>query len=496
MIASSLPTIILVGGPFTDTEGTRLDSRQPLVDDPSSQVFSQALMESRHWWRVVQSIANPLLREAGSGAAGIIQGARSVIEATATGEHKRTRLRGLFGGAVGELSVRPLSPIDGSMPEGHDNIGTFAKNQTNHDRTVELAMRKQPSDAQWYFLDRGSYILPSADVLGAVLTVGASALATHLTPDKLTAHTPFLADFERNLMLWQGKVVIAPDTANSRAVIDAYFDWISQGRSTRRGMSAIEQDYDPTSPEPMQYLKVIPAAASFGVTALVRGGQWANPAPLEAARALLESRYDYQFGLWDLTDNAPLRRMLLAETPVSPVPDLPAEIPAGAARKAQGTARSKVVLHHALQDIVEMMTPTLTTAGWIRDDDKWRRMLTLHLTEPFARWHGGPPMPLAMCVVDVLKRQTQVRVRGWGGQDGIGGTIEAKRGELQSVCPATLGSFRDFDAVVWKAQGGHADEVDWVGRAKEIANATATLRLALSDYVAALRADNARTRER
>ena len=43
-------SIILIGGNMVLDDGSELDSRQPIADDPKSEFSLKALQNSRDWW--------------------------------------------------------------------------------------------------------------------------------------------------------------------------------------------------------------------------------------------------------------------------------------------------------------------------------------------------------------------------------------------------------------------------------------------------------------
>lgn len=71
------------------------------------------------------------------------------------------------------------------------------------------------------------------------------------------------------------------------------------------------------------------------MTGLIKDGLWQDPSDLEAARALLQARFDLRIGIWDLASNPTLRKTLLDGQPSTPAPADPVPIPNAAAGRAR-----------------------------------------------------------------------------------------------------------------------------------------------------------------
>jgi hypothetical protein len=72
-----LPTIVLIGGQLTLTDGSQVESRQHAPDERTAQALQAALTGSVEWWSTVSSIVVPTLDDAEGGFA-VIVGRRSV----------------------------------------------------------------------------------------------------------------------------------------------------------------------------------------------------------------------------------------------------------------------------------------------------------------------------------------------------------------------------------------------------------------------------------
>ncbi|MGH9106358.1 MAG: hypothetical protein ACRDZX_11085 [Acidimicrobiales bacterium] len=113
---SSGPLVVLVGGQMTVDDGSTLDSRQPIVGDPGSQVTRKSLAASLLWWATVSSLVDPILRSSGDNAFAMVIGARSVVEVRSDGELRRTRLRTFLPG--GSTLADIVRVIVARNPEG------------------------------------------------------------------------------------------------------------------------------------------------------------------------------------------------------------------------------------------------------------------------------------------------------------------------------------------------------------------------------------------
>jgi len=223
----------------------------------------------------------------------------------------------------------------------------------------------------------------------------------------------------------------------------------------------------------VRYTKLIPIEASFGVTGLVQRRQWKDPSDLEAARALLEARFDLQIGVWDLVGNATLRRTLLNTVPAVPPPAKATPIPVVAARRATTRVAEKVAEataeKEALNVIARHFAPVLRL-GW-EANHRVRWFLRLPLTEAVSRWPGEEPFPLVQLEFIVRKRQCYVTAFAMMyNRSNIDNYVLTRRAILEQIaspddCP--LGPSQRPQ--LWHAAGGWADDIDWDDRAVALA---------------------------
>ena len=68
-VRGSLPTVVLVGGTLTLSDGSRIDSRQRLKDASTARAVRGALVASSDWWATVASLVVPSLDDTHGGFA-------------------------------------------------------------------------------------------------------------------------------------------------------------------------------------------------------------------------------------------------------------------------------------------------------------------------------------------------------------------------------------------------------------------------------------------
>jgi hypothetical protein len=202
------------------------------------------------------------------------------------------------------------------------------------------------------------------------------------------------------------------------------------------------------------------------VTGLVRDGEWVDPAPLEAARRLLEARYDLKIGIWDLVDNDILRNSLLETITKSPVPRVPVVVPtaatARAARRTGEVLNRRAEERSAMAHISTLMGP-LDAIGWKASEIERGWFRTLPLTEPVQRYGADRPEVLAQLEMSINKRSASITAFTVMYNLGINvAKYVAERTSLfeELAWPASI-TVREGRPVVWTASGGWGDDVDW-----------------------------------
>lgn len=268
-IRPNMPTIILVGGTFTADTGEQLDSRQPFPDDPQSENARSALGGSELWWLVTASLVLPLLEAEGDDSFAIARGAKSVVTPRPDGTVKRRRLATVLPGGV----------------------------------------RPSNSSGRWEVTYGGALY-------------GERELDTRVLVDTGSAYWQYLPalydyeEFERNWLRQKNLTIVGVHTYADTLYLNGYTEWVADGRPKQAGGPGLPRRHSPTD----GLHAVLPVEAQFQVTGVVQNGTWIDPAPLEAARALLQARFDLKLGIWDLVTNDTLRATLLKETPLTPAP--------------------------------------------------------------------------------------------------------------------------------------------------------------------------------
>jgi hypothetical protein len=117
---TSMPTIVLIGGRLTLTDGSEVDSRQSVTDEKTARALQAALTSCTEWWLAVSSIVIPTLDEC-EGRFALIFGGRSIVRTALDGETCRSGLGKLLRGAVGSVSVM-RSGINQSLPTDYQTL--------------------------------------------------------------------------------------------------------------------------------------------------------------------------------------------------------------------------------------------------------------------------------------------------------------------------------------------------------------------------------------
>lgn len=328
-----IPTIVLIGGPFTTDTGEKLDSRQPFDDDPLSYKTQTALAGSELWWRTTTSLVIPLLSAQGGENFAMISGPRSIVEVKADGGVRRLRLASLLPGGVrpkkpdGRWQLIEMAYLSGQI--AGQPPPSFGGPMRKFDATVIVE-----TDG-WYWrnaMAKDDYV-----------------------------------EFERSWLTHEQLVIVVPHTHAATVYLDGYTNWVAAGRKKNAQGPPPTPDWDYYRPT---LHAVVPVEADFRLTAVLQNGTWVDPAPLEAARALIQTRFDLKLGIWDLVTNHTLRATLLKETPAIAPPKTPAAATAGdserqRAWRASIDARAEAEKRReAYYEAVAALVGTLDATGW------------------------------------------------------------------------------------------------------------------------------------
>ena len=147
-----LPTIVLIGGQLTLTDGSVVDSRQPAADGKTAGLLRAALTGRAEWWSAVSSIVAPTLDDPEGGFA-VVLGHRSIVRTNSDGETRRSRLSKFLRGAVGSVSV--IRSGAKPLPGDYRNLARF------RDRWGKcIGVRFDNPMPRWCFVDGGDdYLL-------------------------------------------------------------------------------------------------------------------------------------------------------------------------------------------------------------------------------------------------------------------------------------------------------------------------------------------------
>jgi hypothetical protein len=466
---SAGPTIVLVGGPMTVDDGTTLDTRQPIVGDADSQMTRRCLESSWLWWMTVSSLVNPMLSSAKEGAFALVIGSRSAVELRQDGTIRRRSLRALLpGGGTTVQVVR--TGIGEALSDEYEPVTTLRN--WNGDGLGTVGLKRGSPRRSWWFLDGNEYYLEFAGPqLAPSVIIDTS---DSLTIGDVDSATRFQALGQRRLFA-EDLVLVLPHTHRAEELIRGYLDWTGTGRipQVREGLAPAEA-WDPAKPpDPIRYTTPVPISASFQVTGLAYGKRWQDPSHLEAARRLLQTRYDLKIGIWDLAHNAVLRQTLLDAIPVEQAPSEVAAVPAGPAERADRHVTKKLALaeeeNKARRRISRQLKP-LRLAGWVSAGPG---SLELALTEQLHRWPGDDAIPLVRLDLMISKRQTTVSA--WTAMYNdvdISRYLRDRTSTLAAIAaPQTL-DLADRRSILWRAPGGWADPVEWEARAEDLATRT------------------------
>jgi hypothetical protein len=500
---------------MTVDDGTTLDSRQPITGDPNSKITHASLTTSLLWWLTVSSLVIPLLDCSGDGAFALAVGNRSVVELKGNGDLKRIRLSSaLPGGTTTVELIRVFK--DESLPDGYVPVGADFDDSTDPQYSRgDLGCRTKNPAARWHFFTGNEYYLKWA---GPSL---APPVTINTLPSEYPMSTPgaaALENFEQNWLFGPSPVLILPHTYLNESLLHRYLAWIS---ASRRPSGAEEEQarlfgngpatagpppapaparWDPSAPpDAIKFTCPVPVAASFQVTGLIRDGQWQDPSDLEAARSLLQSRFDLKIGMWDLVNNPTLRRTLLDPTPSPSAPKVEAVVPQGAAERAKRQVDSRMAARaeekKARSAIARKLKPILE-AGWRRESGT-AASFSRPLTESVKRWWDTEPFPLVRLELSISKRHCEIGVFALlYNQVDVPAYTQEREAALRRIAAPDSCSLESSRAPsLWRVAGGWGDDVDWTERALRIAEMTPSWIDILDDLCVASRQAHASSNE-
>ena len=286
-------TVVFIGGRMTLADGSALDSRQPTKDAATSRAVQRALADSEKWWSVVTSIVLPTL-DPMPGAFALVSGARTAARATADGELRRVSLKRVLRGGVGEVSFM-RSALRAPLPHDFRRVGTLRSRQGDH--MGSLGVCSGAAAGRWNFAKGTDFYLGLvADQLGAHVVVDATGTFVRSAYGPLQVGS-LSFEFEDRSSARAPELVVLPDTGEMRSLVQRLLDGsgaVAEGAMADGGASLRGA---PTARDAQAFLRFVVAGADCSITALLRDGEWQDPADLEAGRVLLLHRYDLKLVL-------------------------------------------------------------------------------------------------------------------------------------------------------------------------------------------------------
>jgi hypothetical protein len=499
-----LPTIVLIGGQLTLTDGSVVDSRQPAADEKTAEALQTALIGCVEWWSAVSSIVVPTLDDPEGGFA-IILGQRSIVRASLDGETRRSRLSKFLRGAVGSVSAIH-SGMGKPLPGGYRSLATFRGSQGSD--VDSIGVRFDDPMPRWCFVDGGDYFLRLVvNRIGARVIIDTTGGLPACEESQSSARSIPIDYCVPSACPY---LIVVPDTAGMRGrVRDLLAGRLDPFPFPQKVPELL--DVPPYEPRehiaPADFLRFPVVRAECSVSGLLREGhQWGDAAGLEAARMLLLNRFDLKLGLWDLALNPVLRSTVLDSLPVQSVPEEAVQTPAfawkQAERRAEEATARRDTAQRAILEINATLLPVLAPIGWsIFPIDRGRTAdplvntpidrLWLPLTEPL----GDTADALVDLTIRVNKSSIHVVVSHALYEDiDISAFIEEGREAFEAVgLPPVSAKDRTstgypLSAVLWTANVGWRDtDADWSNIAKAIADHTKQWVALLADFTASCR---------
>ena len=480
--------IVLVGGVFTPDGGDPIDSRQRIEGDDGSEIMRRSLRGSWFWWSAVSSVVLPILESAGPHAYALVIGERSLQELMPDGSTARTSLLKLLPGGWGDVSSVRQMEDDPSTP---DAVSADPAEDPGAARRRVYALAPD-GDLRWRFMEGDDPDLERfpESTRPTVIVDTSDAYADH----PQTRQDPY--ERMRRMFAWATPaILVLPHTTATEKCVKAFLEWDGADRPAviaEKTRQVLMETWLDTPPDPLQFTTMVPIQADFRVSGLVRNRSWAAPDDLEAARQLLQARFDLRIGIWDLVDNPVLRESLLVGSPVDPAPVAPLTVPLGAAARA-ATAVEKKLDQQERHRRIYAVTGPLEALGWVRTQLEPYSLLSFPLSEPFP--FGSNPRPIAWLAISLTRRQAQVTARGLIAVRGLtlGGHIEQHRAVFEAISGMEV-AVKGGLTVLWKESGGWADDLDWESRFRDLAQKSSAWSAALTPVVASIFARLSRMR--
>jgi hypothetical protein len=405
--------------------------------------MKKTLSGSLLWWLTVSSLVNAALDNAGDDAFALILEARTVAEVRPDGTLRRTRLRSLLPGGTSSVKF--------------DWVGSYLDDPTKI--TVDMG---EPG-TRWRFLEFPWVLEHVRSLVNPAVTVD--------------TREPQSCDYALWHTLVTSDIIVVPHTAASEEYLRGYFAWLKRGRP----LDGAGREFAPADlPWPDSW---IPRQADFRVTGLFENGEWTDPSHLEAARSLLQSRFDLRIGLWDLARNPVLQESLLTPIPEETPSTEAAEVPQAAVRRKEQRAAQTANRREAVTAIFDQLAP-LRSLGWGETFDP---VVLLYML-PLAQHQSHPgPLPLAWLEMQTKKNETLVAAAVYYHEEvDLTGYLQERQQTFQEISDSCQLARPDSPRrpILWRIQSGWADDIEWSKQAEELATMTQAWLQALDDLAA------------
>ena len=229
--------------------------------------------------------------------------------ATALVRSSTARCRGLTCGGRRCAPCRPIAQDAGggyALVDGPHQVFDLASDGGIKRVSLADLLAVGSSEAHWRFpYDERPNVASIRDVYG-----DAAALVDVAQAGKSGAEV--LSSFSARVRWNPSLVLVVPHTH----ALGEFFGHVALAGQERRPRPPTATPTVPATslgrePDPLNYAASVPVHAQFKVTGLIKDGAWQDPSGLEAARELLQARYDLTLGIWDLAPNPTLRTTLL-----------------------------------------------------------------------------------------------------------------------------------------------------------------------------------------
>jgi hypothetical protein len=334
------------------------------------------------------------------------------------------------------------------------------------------------------------------DTSNSVATDTTNSVVTDTGELSTDSFTHNLRVFEESRLLDDRVVVVMPHTNRAESFLGRYAHGVGSARPGDDPSSWTpppETVWDPAAPpDPLRYTCPVPVQASFKVTGLVQDGRWRDPSDLDAARSLLQARYDLKIGIWDLVNNPTLRRTLLDVAPIPEAPPQTIEVPAGAGERARRRVAAKAQQRAQEAEARHRMDPFLQPLR----DIGWRTLtrrvdLCLPLTEliPLSTirraqsWPDDEPFPLVQLDLAIGKRQSEISAFTimYNLVD-LKAYARSRRRFLEDVASPEICTLAGTGRLsLWRTHSGWADDAEWGVIAAEVAKRSSMWQTAFED---------------